>query len=281
MFIEDENLVLEDEIEEEIVEDTENVEEQTTEETVDEGTEEVTEEKVYTEEELNKKLDELLAKKIARKESKIRKELEKEYMPYKELGTVVNAGMGVEDINVATNNLREFYTEKGIAIPKSQPSYSENDLKVLAKGEAQDIIEAGFDEVVDEVDRLAQIGVENMTPREKLVFSKLAEYRQVEGAKKELAKIGVSNDVIESKEFKDFAGQFNTNTPITKVYEFYTKMDSGNTTPPEKIGSMKNGNASEEKTYYSSDDVDKLTPKELDDPKIFEAVRKSMLKWKG
>lgn len=279
MFIEDENLVLEDE--EFIEEDTENVEEQTTEETVDAGTEEVTEEKVYTEDELNKRLDELLAKKIARKESKLRKELEKEYQPYKELGTVVNAGLGVNDVNEATTNLRKFYTEKGVVIPNSQPSYNGNDLKVLANSEANDIIEAGFDDVVEEVDRLAQLGVENMTPREKLVFSKLAEYRQAESAKKELSKIGVSSDVISSKEFKAFAEQFNTNTPITKVYEFYTKMNSETVAPTEKIGSMKNGNAKEDKNYYSPDDVDKLTEKELDDPKIFELVRKSMLKWKG
>ena len=45
------------------------------------------------------------------------------------------------------------------------------------------------------------------------------------------------------------------------------------------MGSMKNGNAQEEKTYYSPEDVDKLTSEELDDPKIFERVRKSMEKW--
>jgi len=274
MFEENENLVLEDEI---IEEDTENVEEQTTEETVDGETEEVPE-KRYTEEELNQKLDELLAKKIARKEAKIRKELEKEYQPYKELGTVVNAGLGVNDVNEAASNLREFYTEKGIEIPKPQPNYSENDLKVLANSEANDIIESGFDEVVEEVDRLAKIGVENMSLREKIVFTKLAEYRQEEGSKKELAKIGVSSEVVDSKEFKDFASQFNQNTPISKVYELYSKT-SVEKAKPEKLGSMKNGNSKEEKTFYSPDDVDKLTEKELDDPKIYEAVRKSMLTW--
>ena len=42
---------------------------------------------------------------------------------------------------------------------------------------------------------------------------------------------------------------------------------------------MKNGNTQEEKTYYSPEDVDKLTEKDLDDPIIFKRVRESMSKW--
>lgn len=277
MFEENENLVLDN---------TENVDEQTTEEIVDGGTEpegepqDGTQEpvKTYTEEELNARVDELLAKKIARKEAKIRKEYEEKYSPYKEAESVLNAGLGTSNITEATNNLREFYSKKGVNIPKYEPSYNENDMKVLANAEANSIIESGFDEVVEEVDRLAEKGVDNMTPREKLVFTKLAEYRKAEGSRKELASIGVKNEVIDSKEFKDFSSQFNSEIPITKVYELYTKtLDKPQI---EKIGSMKNGNTQEEKVYYTPEEVDKLTEKDFDDPKIFQKVRESMAKWK-
>lgn len=275
MFEENENLVLED---------TENVEETTEEtegtETVGEATEPVEEptneepEKLYSEDDLNKRVDELLAKKIARKEAKIRKEYDKKYG---KLETVLKAGTGEEDLDKLTNTFADFYTQKGVKIPQ-EPTYNENDMKVLAAAEANSIIESGFDDVVEEVDRLAEIGVANMTPREKLVFTQLAEYRKAEGSRKELAGIGVTNDVIDSKEFKDFANQFNSNTPITKVYELYTKtLDKPTLT---KIGSMKNGNTQEEKITYTPEEVDKLTSKELDDPNIMKRVRESMLKWK-
>lgn len=272
MFIDEENLILEE---------SENAEEQSAEETV-EGEDGAAEEekpvKLYTEEEFNRKLDELLPKKLARREARIRKEYEERYAPYKEAEQVLNAGMGTSNITEASNNLRQFYEEKGIEVPKyQQPSYSESDMRVLAENEARQIIDLGLSEVTEEVDRLAAKGVDHMTPREKLVFSRLAEYRNEEGRRKELLGIGVKNEVIDSSEFKEFASQFNAQTPITKVYELYEK--TAESKPVEKIGSLKNGNSQEEKTIYTPEEVDKLTEKDLEDPKIFERVRKSMLSW--
>ena len=156
----------------ELVNETENVELPTEEVVV---TEEVIEQpKTYTEDELNARVDELLAKKIARKEARIRKEYDKKYG---KLENVLRAGTGEDDLNTITNTLSNFYTKKGIQIP-TEPTYSESDMKVLANAEAQSIIDSGFDEVVEEVDRLAELGVDNMTSREKLVFTKLAEYRK-------------------------------------------------------------------------------------------------------
>ncbi|MBP3920840.1 MAG: hypothetical protein J6D28_04670 [Bacilli bacterium] len=272
MFEENENLVLDG---------TENVEETTeetqgteTEPTIEKPVEEVKEpEKLYTEEDFNKKLDEVLAKKIARKEAKIRKEYDSKYG---RVESVLKTGLGVDSIEEATNQLSDFYTKKGIQMP-SEPTYNERDMEVLAKAEADDIISSGLDEVVEEVNRLAEKGVNNMTPREKATFQRLAEYRQNAERNKELASIGVKEEVYDSQDFKDFASQFNSNTPITKVYEYYTKTLDKPT--PEKMGSMKNGNSQEEKTYYSPEDVDKLTEKDLDDPTIFKRVRESMAKW--
>lgn len=272
MFEEKENLVLENtENVEETTEETEGLE---IEPTIEKTVEEVKEpEKLYTEEDFNKKLDEVLAKKIARREAKIRKEYDSKYG---RVESVLKSGLGVNSIEEATNQLSDFYAKKGIQI-SSEPTYNERDMEVLAKAEADDIISSGFDEVIEEVDRLAEIGVNNMTPREKATFKRLAEYRQNAERNKELASIGVKEEVYNGKEFKDFASQFNSNTPIKKVYELYTKTLDKPT--HEKMGSMKNGNTQEEKTYYSPEDVDKLTEKDLDDPIIFKRVRESMSKW--
>jgi len=49
-------------------------------------------------------------------------------------------------------------------------------------------------------------------------------------------------------------------------------------TPPE-IGGVDNS-SSQEKDFYTSAEVDKLTSKDYENPKIMERVRNSMLKWK-
>ncbi len=262
-----------------VTEVTENVEEQTTEEIV--GGEEVVESpKTYTEEELNARLDELLAKKIARKEAKIRKEYENKYSSYREAESVLNAGLGTSNIEEATNNLKEFYSKKGITLPKYEPTYSDSDMKVLANAEANEIIESGFDDVVEEVDRLAEIGVDNMTPREKLVFTKLAEYRKSEQDRKDLAKIGVKEEALQDSEFIEFAKNLNPNMSTKDKYEMYTKYKPK--PKVETMGSMKNATSNDSgvKDFYTRDEALKFTKKDFDkNPALYEAIQKSMLKW--
>ena len=233
-------------------------------------------EKLYTEDDFNKKLDEVLSKKIARNTAKIRKEYERKYG---ELESVLKAGTGKDDVAEMTDTFKKFYESKGIQMP-TKPTYSDKDISLLARAEAEDIIKMGFDDVVDEVDRLADIGFENMSAREKAVFKELAEYRKAEEESRELSKLGVTKDVYTSNEFKTFASQFNTNTPITKIYEIYNKMQ-----PKKEIttmGSMKNSTPTDEtvKDFYTKDEALKFTKKDFDkNPALFKAVEKSMLKW--
>ena len=258
---ENENLVL----------DTENVETVTTEETTGEVQVEVPV-KTYTQEEV----DEIVGKRLARNTAKIRKEYTKKYG---DLENVLKAGTGKDNVVELTDTFREFYTQKGIHIP-SEPTYSGRDIEVLAKAEADDIINAGFEEVVEEVDRLAELGIENMSAREKQVFKTLAEYRQNAERSNELSKLGVTEDVYNSKEFKDFANKFGTNTTITEIYEIYNKMQ------PKKevrtMGSLKNNTTNDTgvKDFYTRDEALKFTKKDFDNnPELFKAVEKSMLKW--
>ncbi len=236
--------------------------------------------KTYTEADfdtaVNTKVDEVLGKKIARREAKIRKEYERKYG---ELENVLRAGTGKSDVAEMTDTFRDFYQKKGINIPK-QAEYSARDIEVLGKAEADEVIRSGFEEVVEEVDRLAELGVENMTAKEKVAFKHLAEYRQATEKSQELAKIGVTEDVYNSQDFKNFASKFNANTPIADVYNIYKQ------TQPKKefktAGSMKNNTADSGgvKDFYSFEEASKFTKEDFDkNPELFKAVEASMRKW--
>ena len=245
---------------------TENVE-QTTEQTP----------KTYTEAEFNAKLDEVLGKKIARREAKIRKEYDRKYGQLEE---VLKAGTGKESVEEVTDTFKQFYQKKGIKIPE-KPAYSEADIEVLAKAEAEEIIRSGFDEVVEEVDRLSELGAANMTPREKAVFKALAQHRQSAERGRELSQMGVTEDVYNSKEFNDFASKFNPMTPIRDIYDIYAK------TQPKKnirtMGSMKSNDSGDNcvKDFYTPEEARRFTKKDFDNnPALFKKVEESMLKWK-
>jgi hypothetical protein len=251
----------------ELLNDSENVETPDTEEIG--GEVEVNKEpaaKTYTQAEL----DDIVGKRLARNSAKIRKEYEKRYG---ELENVLKAGTGKEDVEEMTSTFRQFYEKKGIQIP-NKPTYTNRDIEILAKAEAEDIISAGLDDVVEETNRLMKIGVENMDAREKEVFRTLAEYRQNAERGRELSKIGVTEDEYNSEEFKRFVSKFVTKTPITEIYEIYRSMK-----PRKEIrtmGSMKSNQGEAVKDYYSPEEIERLTEDDLDDPAVWDAVRRSM-----
>ena len=249
-----------------------------TEEAVAENVEQTTEEtpKTYTEAEFHAKLDEVLGKKIARKEARIRKEYEKKYG---ELENVLKAGTGKESVEEMTDTFAKFYEGKGIQIPK-KPIYSDEDEQILARADANNIISMGYEDVVEEVDRLAELGVEKMTAREKAYFKVLAEHRQNTERKNELSKIGVTEDVYNSNDFQDFAKKFNSSTPIADIYSIYNK------TLPKKdikpMGSMTNKTSEDGtiKDFYTRDEALQFSKADFDkNPALFKAVQDSMLKW--
>lgn len=245
-----------------LVEQTENVETTTEQIPV----------KTYTQEEV----DAIVGKAKARAKAKIEKDYQRKYGGLEE---VLKAGTGKQSIEEVTDTFTEYYRGKGVNIPE-KPVYSAKDLEVLAKAEAEEIIRGGFEEVVEEVDRLTQLGAANMTPREKAVFRVLAEHRQNSERTSELVKLGVGEDVYNSKEFRDFAAKFNANTPIRDVYDIYNK-----TIPKKEIktmGSMKNNASTDSgvKDFYTRDEALRFTKADYDkNPALYKAVEASMLKW--
>lgn len=228
--------------------------------------------KTYTQEEV----DAIVGKRIARNEAKIRKEYDRNYGGLME---VLKAGTGKESVEEVTDTFQKFYASKGVKMPQ-KPNYSAKDIEILAQAEANDIINSGFEDVVDEVDRLAALGAEKMTAKEKAIFKRLAEHRQNAEQGRELASIGVTEDVYNSAEFKAFAGKFNPNTPVRDIYDIYAK------TLPKKehktMGSMKSNTPPDNgvKDFYSFEEAKKFTKADFDkNPALFKKVQESMTKW--
>jgi hypothetical protein len=193
---------------------------------------------------------------------------------------VLKAGTGKEDVGELESTFRDFYAKKGIQI-QQKPSLTDHDIDILAGAEADEIIRSGYDDVVEEVDRLVAIGFDKMTAREKKTFKKLAEYRQSAERGMELSKIGVTEDVYNSSEFKEFASKFNPNIPVQDVYDIYRK------TKPQKeirtMGSMKSNAPADNgiKDFYSYEEAKKFTKADFDkNPALFKKVQESMTKWK-
>lgn len=70
-----------------------------------------------------------------------------------------------------------------------------------------------------------------------------------------------------------------TRDPILSYEALQAKKAKTQKPVPQEIGAV-NSSSSKEKDFYSPAEVDKLTEKDFDNPKIMEVVRKSMLKWK-
>ena len=253
------------------MENTENLVTEQVTENVEQTTEQTP--KTYTQEEV----DAMMGKRLSRQEAKIRKEYDRKYG---QLEDVLRAGTGKDNVEDMTDTFRQFYQKKGIQIPQ-RPTYSDSDIEVLARAEAQDIINSGYDEVVEEVERLTNLGVANMTAREKAVFKTLAEHRQNAERGKELSKLGVTEDVYGSDDFKAFASKFNPTTPVREIYDIYAKSQ-----PRKEIrtmGSMKTNTSDDNgvKDFYTFEEAKRFTRADFDkNPALFAAVERSMSKWK-
>lgn len=232
--------------------------------------------KTYTEAEFNAKLDEVLGKKIARREAKIRKEYDRQYG---RLVDTLRAGTGKESVNELTETLTKFYEDKGIRVNRP-PEYSDRDIEILSRAEADDIIRSGDDEVIEEVDRLSELGVDNMTARDRAVFKILAERRESIENRKELSKIGVGEDVYNSSEFAEFRSKFNSKVPIRDIYDIYTKTQSKKEF--KTMGSMKNNTSDDSavKDFYTYEEAMRFSKQDLDrNPALMSAIERSMSKW--
>lgn len=261
---------------------TEKVETVATEETAGQAAETETQpaepEKIYSEEEFRQMFDEGVKKKLGRSEAKLRKEYDSQYGG---LLSVLRKATGLESVEDLTKSFREYYEGQGVTFTQEAPKFSDKETEILARAEADEIISAGDEEVIEEAHRLEKLGFENMSSRDKAVYLKLHDHITKTEDAREFAKIGVSEQEYTSEEFKAFAEMFKgSKTPKTKIYEIYL-----HTKPPKNIKPMGSVESTVQddgvKDYYSYEAASKFTKKDLDEnPKLYKAILNSMTKWK-
>lgn len=228
--------------------------------------------KIYTEEEFNEKFD----TKFKRREAKLRREYEKKYS---KLENILNAGLGTSSVEEATSKLNEYYKEQGIDIPETNFKYSEEDTKILADKDAEEIISLGYDEIKEEGERLANLG-KDMTQRERLTLEKLTSKMKEIEELKELSSIGVSKEEVFTDDFKEYERKLNPNLSLKEKWEMYLS------TKPKKeikqMGSMKSGPTSNDglKDFYTRDEALRFTEADYEkNPRLEAIIEKSMQKW--
>ena len=240
--------------------------------------------KTYTEEDLekivNQRINDILPTKIEREKRKMERDYREKLAKFEETDSILKAGLGTKDITESNQRMREFYEEQGVKIPSYQSRYSDEDEKALGELEASKVIKLGYAEMQEEANRLADIGTDKMSVRERAMFSKLATELTSQKNRRELAQLGVKEDVLDNENFKQFSKQFTKEVPIKTIYEMYSKINQ-KSKKYEQIGSMKNKKTSSEvKDYYTPEEASKFTRKDYDkNPKLLEAVEKSMTLW--
>lgn len=275
--------------------ETENVETETTEEIMDEGialtdtteveetqsTEEKTEVKnlkdlLKSNPQYQEEFNNMMKTRLDRHTRKLESEYESKYADYKDAEAVLNAGLGTTNIKEANELMREHYRNEGVKIPdRVAPIYSKREVEILAKAYADEIIEDGYEAMLDEADKLAQKGYNNMNEREKIIFTTISDRLNAENDRKELLKIGAKEELLNNKDFQDFRKQFNSNVPVKNIYEMYIK---NNKQKPEieNPGSMKN-TTSGPKNFISEEEYDKMSRAEIREN--MDLIEKSMAKW--
>ena len=250
---------------------------ETEKETVEETKEEQPKGRFMTDEEI----DNLVMKKVNRRMAKLEAQKEKELSVYKDTENVLKSALGANNIDEANKKLREYYIAEGVKLPDVyKPGLTSREVEVLAKADAQDFIDDGYESMLNEANRLAAKEYKNLNERERIVFNTLAERLTQEDNKRNLLKLGATEDILNDKGFIDFKNQFNSKTPIGDIYNLYLKTQDSKT-KPVAMGSMKDTVAQKEtKDFYSPTDVKNLSDDDWNKPGVWEKALASMKKWK-
>lgn len=248
-------------------EDTENTEE-TVEETFEEEVEETEPQEnghFYTDEEFNRRVNEAADRRVARKMRKINQEMDS----YKDTINVLKSQIGGDTIEDVNSNLRKLYTDNGTELPERYVSEDKDYIEYQAKRDSEDIIAEGEKSIREETDKLYQKGYDNLTPKEKMIFTNLVEALNKENDIKTLKGLNVDTSILEDKDFIEYRGQFNTNVPLEKIYEMFSgKQETKINTP----GNLEN-NSKTERDYFTDEEIENLSDEDLE--KYWDKVRYS------
>lgn len=278
--------------------ETENVDTQTTEENVEgieltdtSNAEETidTEEPAEEKQEVKKTLRNLLKenpdyqeefnKMVKNRLDRKDREYQKEISKYKDTDNVLRSTLKLQETDDVNTKVREYYESEGIKLPdRYEPGLSQKEVEALARVDAEEIIDDGYDAMEEEANRLASKKYENLNAREKAVFNILAEKLTEEKNRRDLLSIGAKEDILNDDNFKKFRKQFNSSASIKDIYNLYKKNQPK--TKVESPGSMKNNKTDEVKDFYTFEESLKYDRKDFDkNPALFKAIEKSMTKW--
>lgn len=239
------------------------------------------EEKTYTQEDIDK----IVSQTKAKIERKHRKEEASKLSKSKQLEETIRAGLGLTDDDDVLSKVRDFYKEQGVDIPEFDTE-NNRDAEILGKADANEIIEMYEDKDIEA--RANELAIKQKrgktTARENAEFFRLGEYLTAQLEEKELKESGVDTSILQDKDFRAFANNFKTGTKISDVYKMWKKMNGEEDKTPKKPASTGSSQSTvpdnKEKEFYTPEEVDKLSSKDLDNPTIWKRVRESMKRWK-
>lgn len=236
--------------------------------------EEVEQIKAQIKEENEKSFNDRFNKQWSKKMSKFEKEHQKD----SELINLLKEQTGKNNIDDLLNFSYETY-----GVQKPDNSVDDKDSEVLGKHDAQEIISLDdLEEIESEVERLGSM---KRTRREETTFNMLESYlnetKKKEKIKKEVQEAGIDESILQDTNFTEFAKDFKEDTPITRVYELYSKMNEKE--KPFSAGSLKGTKQQDKngvKDYYSYEESLQFTRADLDrNPELFKAIERSMPLW--
>ena len=224
--------------------------------------------------EYQEEMNSMMEDRVIRERKKMDRKYKDELSKYEELAYLTQKGLEAEDFDDALNKTREFYDTKGI---KYSPKANSKDNEILANAYAQEIINDcdSIDDLEDAIKTISKKG-DKISERDALIIKGLNSEITSRKRFAELSSLGVSEEVYNSKEFKDFESKFSKETSISDIYEIYNT-----TLKAEKHiqnpGSMKSVPSTEKKDFISEKEYDRMTDKEIEEN--MELIRNSMSKW--
>lgn len=225
--------------------------------------------------------DKAIQKRLERQERSLKKDFEKELSKYRRTKDLLGVSFNSDDIDEINSSMEDYLTEQGYEIPttKQQNGLSEEEYEILGNAEANKIIELGEDVIIEELDRLKEFKLEELSSKEKYIYKRLYEKLEENKKHEELQKNGIDLSILEDKKFKDFEKKFSKDTSLLEIVNMYNKFNDTNP-EPAKIGSLKSNSEKAVKEFYTEKEIASLTMDDLDKPGVFEAVRRSMTKQK-
>lgn len=171
--------------------------------------------------------------------------------------------------------LNYSYEQYGVERPSVKPN--SKDEEILGKYDAKEILELNDEMIEEEANRLAGI---KRTAREEATFVELGNYLTTKKAeaqrKKEIKENGFDEEIVNSDDFKEFSKKFAEKTSLKDIYDIYSKTTGKVKEKPFSAGSA-NGKAVKEDTeYFTVDEFNALTEKDLEDERIYRKAMKTM-----